>query len=313
MEERNITMSDLSHMWLADCQSRGLERATLRSYRNHVDCHIAPILGSALVKDVTAPVVQRFVVELRRQCSEAMVKKVLCSLRQILGFGICSGFATINAAREVKVRRSSRHVQEREIPTKAEIMALLGKAKGVARPLLCTAVFTGMRASELRGLRWDNVDLERRVIRVCERVDRFNEFGAPKSRSSRRTIPIGSNLLAELKAWRDVCPKGALNLVFPNGAGNVESHWNMVDRLYKRIQVECGIVNEEGKAKYGFHALRHAAASLFIEQGWQPKKIQAFLGHSSITMTFDVYGHLFNDASNDTHLMDKLESSLLAA
>jgi integrase len=77
--------------------------------------------------------------------------------------------------------------------------------------------------------------------------------------------------------------------------------------------IECEITKTDGKPKFGIHALRHAAASLFIEQGWPPKKIQVILGHSSINMTFDVYGHLFHDPEEDVELMAKMESDLLAA
>lgn len=65
--------------------------------------------------------------------------------------------------------------------------------------------------------------------------------------------------------------------------------------------------------RFSLHALRHAAASLFIEQGWPPKKIQTMLGHSSITMTYDVYGHLFHDSAKDVDLMGEMERGLLAA
>ena len=65
--------------------------------------------------------------------------------------------------------------------------------------------------------------------------------------------------------------------------------------------------------KFGFHALRHAAASLFIEQGWPTKKVQSILGHSSITMTMDVYGHLFESPEDDVEMFEKMEADLMAA
>lgn len=101
-------------------------------------------------------------------------------------------------------------------------------------------------------------------------------------------------------------PESPLQLVFPNGAGNVESHANLYHRMLKPLLVKCEITNTEGKAKFGMHALRHAAASLFIEQGWTPKKIQTFLGHANITMTFDIYGHLFDDGEEDLALKEDL-------
>jgi len=77
--------------------------------------------------------------------------------------------------------------------------------------------------------------------------------------------------------------------------------------------VNNGIVDSRGQSKFGIHALRHAAASLFIEQGWNPKKIQTLLGHASINMTMDVYGHLFENAEEDVSMFEKLESDLMAA
>jgi len=67
----------------------------------------------------------------------------------------------------------------------------------------------------------------------------------------------------------------------------------------------------KAKAPYNFHALRHAAASLFIEQGWTPKRIQTVMGHSSIQVTFDIYGHLFPDEADDAKAMEEVETRLL--
>jgi integrase len=77
--------------------------------------------------------------------------------------------------------------------------------------------------------------------------------------------------------------------------------------------LECEIVNDDGKPRFSFHAIRHATASLFIEQGWTPKKIQMLMGHSTIQMTFDCYGHLFEDSAGDIERMAKVQRDLLAA
>lgn len=118
---------------------------------------------------------------------------------------------------------------------------------------------------------------------------------------------------AEMGKWQVDCPKGPLGLVFPNGSGNVENHSNIYNRVFKPHLIENGIIGPDGKQKFSFHALRHAAASLFIEQGWSLKKVLALLGHSSITMTMDVYGHLFESPEDDVELFEKMEADLLAA
>lgn len=82
-----------------------------------------------------------------------------------------------------------------------------------------------------------------------------------------------------------------------------------------RYSVEQGRKCRDGKGKsrFSLHALRLVAASLFIKQGWPPKRIQTMLGHSSITMTFDVYGHLFHDPAKDADLMGEVGRGLLVA
>ena len=102
--------------------------------------------------------------------------------------------------------------------------------------------------------------------------------------------------------------------MFPNGAGNVESHSNILKRVWNPLQRSCAITDDSGKARYSFHALRHAAASLFIAHlSWTPKRVQSVLGHASITMTFDRYGHLFTDHEGDREAMKKLQAAIVAA
>ena len=176
--------------------------------------------------------------------------------------------------------------------------------KGRWRPLLVTAIFTGLRASELRGLRWEDVDLAAGELHVRQRADRFNEIGKPKSAAGERTVPFGKFVANTLKEWKLACPKGKLDLVFPNGSGKVEALANIINR---------GLVPAQpGGAKYtGLHVLRHFYASWCIDRKLPPKVVQERLGHSSITMTYDRYGHLF-PRGDDTKELDAAERALLA-
>lgn len=233
----------------------------------------------------------------------------------------CQGQGLIaqNVATGVKIksddRQKARQLKEgRDFPSKQEIRQLIDAAPDRWRPFLVTAVFSGMRASELRGLRWQDVDLDEVVVHVTQRADAWRRIGAPKSAAGTRTIPLTPMAINALRQWRLVCPVGELGLVFPNGAGNVDSLTNIARRVWKPLQVACGIVTENGKARYSFHSLRHAAASLFIATlGWTPKRVQSVLGHASITMTYNTYGHLFTDREGDKEAMLKLEAAIVAA
>jgi integrase len=111
-----------------------------------------------------------------------------------------------------------------------------------------------------------------------------------------------------LRAWR-LANVG--DLVFPTGTGNVRALSN-VYRFFGRHYRSSA--DESGGAKYSFHMLRHAAASLFIAYlGWTPKRVQTVMGHSSITMTYDLYGHMFENKDSDREAMQKIEAAITAA
>jgi len=124
-----------------------------------------------------------------------------------------------------------------------------------------------------------------------------------------------------LREWRLACPKTALDLVFPSENGVIHSITNIHKTCWGPLQRKLGmtkvIKHNTGDAtavrpRYNFHSLRHAAASLFIDQGWPPKKVQAIMGHSSIQVTFDTYGHLWKSPEDDAQAMALLEARLLA-
>ncbi|MEL7688730.1 tyrosine-type recombinase/integrase [Citromicrobium bathyomarinum] len=308
-----VTISDAAKLWLDRCELEQLERATLHSYRGHVKNHIEPKIGYLMLKEFSAVHVREFLDGMLRYSTRAMAKKCLTSLRSIISAAQERGLVQHNVARDVKLRRSERHDPDRVFPTKDKIRALIANAPERHKPLIMTALMTGFRMSELRGLKWDAIDFERSVITVRERADRYCDMGHTKSKSSRREIPMGPLLAKVLTDWKPNCPKGDLDLVFPNGVGNIETHSNIYNRVFKPLMLKCSIVDGEGAPRFSMHAMRHAAASLFIEQDWPPKKIQTMLGHSSITITYDVYGHLFHDPAKDVDLMGEMERGLLTA
>jgi integrase len=164
---------------------------------------------------------------------------------------------------------------------------------------LITAALTGMRASELRGLTWEHVDFSEKVIRVRQRVDIFRNMGSPKSAAGRRDIPMSPLVVNVLREWKLACPPGPLMLVFPNTIGKAEGHPNVVNRFWRPLQRELALVDGAGEPLFNFHALRHFAASIFIESGMSPKRVQTIMGHSKLAMTFDIYGHLFPNLEDD--------------
>jgi integrase len=311
---KSITVAEAGELWIAQAEADGLEYATVRGYRQHLELHIKPFLGSQKLSGLTVADVQGYRNRLLREGrSRVMVKKVVSSLGSILAGAIAIGNVNRNVVHEQSKQQRTRHrrVEARgkrkleagvDYPTIAELRALL-TCQGRLRPVLMTAIFTGLRASELRGLTWADVELDRKVLHVRQRADRRNVIGSPKSEAGKRAVPLVPMVVNTLKEWRLACPKGEANLVFPNLNGDVWALRNLCRSIYP---VQRELIGKH----YGLHALRHAAASLFIEEGFSPKRVQALMGHSSIQVTFDVYGHLWATPDEEDELQ-RLQARLL--
>jgi integrase len=309
---QSITIAQAGRLWIESGEAAGLERTTLEQYRQHLALHIAPTVGTVKLAQLTVPMVRELEDRLRADRSPAMVRKILGSLGAILADAQERGLVAQNVVRSLRGRRrrgKDRHADKRQkgrlkvgvdIPTPDEVRTIIAHLDGHWRPMLLTSIFTGLRASELRGLRWADVDLKRGEIHVRQRADRFNAIGRPKSEAGERTIPMPPLLTNTLREWKLACPKGELGLIFPNGRGRVENHSNVVQRALIPIQIAAGVTDKSGKAKYrGLHALRHFYASWCINRRVDGglelplKLVQSRLGHASIQMTADRYGHLF--------------------
>jgi len=295
------TVAQAAQDWLTAVSLRGRERTTLKGYRAHVELHIGPALGSMRLAALTTPKVVAFCEALQAQKSRFLARKVLTSLKSILRDAQRRGNVAQNVAAAVSIEPEQRRKLLEvgiDIPAPNEITRILGAAAPRWRPLLIVAVFSGLRASELRGLRWADVDLKRGELHVRQRADRYNTVGKPKSNAGSRTIPIGPMVVNTLRQWKAARPAG--ELVFATRTGRPMEHTNLVRCALWPAQVAAGVVSADGRAKYtGLHALRHFYASWCINRkadgGLElpAKVVQARLGHSSIMVTFDTYGHLF--------------------
>jgi integrase len=207
-DSTSITVAEAAAIWLKECAH--LERGTLAQYRSHVD-HIAPRLGWVKLAKLSKPGVHAFVTALLDDGMSAVTaRKVLTSLRSILEAAHDAGYVAQNVALSVKhkalkaAKRRERKLQVGiDIPSTDEIRRLLAGAGDRLRPVLMVAVFTGLRASELRGLRWGDVDLDGATISVRQRADRYQVLGMPKSYAGHgRVIPLPVPVVNTLRTWK---------------------------------------------------------------------------------------------------------------
>jgi integrase len=346
---KSITVAEAGRKWVDSCAD--LERTTLDGYKQHLRDHINPYLGSVKLSALTVAIVRDWQDKLRKgvpapgQTDAApraanMVKRVTGSLGALLADAQERGHVGQNVVRSLRANRKrgkERKAERRakgklkigvDIPTPEEIDALLGAATGLRwRAFFLTTARCGLRASELRGLRWIDIDFKKGELHVRQRADAYNEIGNPKSEDGERAIPIPPTTLQALREWKLSCPRrdGELHYVFPNGSGNVEAHANIITRglipTWEAAGVVVPVKDAEGKpvrdgkgkpmvtAKYtGLHSLRHFFASWCINRRTDgglelPLKIVSErLGHSNIAITADLYGHLFPRADDSAEL-----------
>ena len=325
------TIVEVWEMWLEQCTADGLEFSTIRGRRQHLRLHVDPFVGNFRLSDLTTPLIYDLDSKLREAGrSVAMRRKVLNSLKTMLTFAQRRGLVAQNVALGVRIKTDSREASRGPLragvnfPSMSELNSLIENSTPRRRPFIVTAIFTGMRLSELRGLKWSDVDLDAGVIHVRQRADAWGTIGPTKSKAGKRDIPLAPIVVNTLKQWRADCPKSDCDLVFPSNRGKVERMWNVVEDAWYPLQIKCGLTVDTGKKdaegkpimghRYGFHMLRHAAASLFIQYlRWTPKRLQAVMGHASVSMTFDLYGHLFENLEADRADMAKIEAAIRAA
>ena len=301
------TVAQAADTWLKEVKARNAERSTIENYERHINLHIVPYIGNIKLAALTHDRAVAFRDELLAELSRPLARKVLVSLKSLLKVSRYSHVAT-------DVRIPGGHKEKpkieagRDFPTPAEIARLSAATNNPKqRALFLILAFTGLRASELRGLRWSDIDFASCELHVRQRADEYGVIGPPKSAAGVRTIPIDPGvMLPALREWKMQCPPG--ELVFATAAGKPVDYKSIMERNFTPLLKAAGIVDQSGEPKYTPHALRHFFASWCINpkarggRELPPKQVQYLLGHSSITMTFDTYGHLFPSEGNRDEL-----------
>jgi integrase len=200
-EVDSVTVSVAGKNWIATAEAEKLEPTTIEQYRQHLRLHIEPFLGRTKLSKLNVPVIRDFADKLRANGrSRTMVKYVVRSLGSLLADAQERGLIIRNPVLDLRKEKNKRKgKQDRrgsnlkigvDIPTPEEIKRILQTATGKDRVFLMVAVFTGLRASELRGLAWKDIDLKKAELTVSQRADRYRTIGEPKTEAAERVIPL---------------------------------------------------------------------------------------------------------------------------
>lgn len=281
---RDRSFVELCDRWV---EVRAAQKRKPQDDESIIRVHLKPAFENLTLRQIKAERIAEFSAGLMPRRKPSTVRNILSLLGAMLNQAIEWGWIeTAPKIRKPKIRLLSRDY--RWLRTDEEIEQFLDAAMAEDSPVVhaiyATALFTGMRAGELAGLRWDDINFDRRLITVQR------SYNGPTKAGDIRHIPILDRLLPPLKAWK-LC-SGSPRIVFPNDAGNM---WDQKGRIYdeilKRVLVRAGF----DKRYVHFHGLRHTFASHWVINSGDIFRLQKILGHHDSSMT-QRYAHLSPDA-----------------
>jgi len=309
-EPSELTFEQYAKSWLKQYAEIELKSSTVDCYAQFLRLYVLPRFGHVQVTAIQRSQVKDFLGELsaKGQLSRNTLRLILCTLRVILNHAVEDGVVEHNPAERLgRFTRTEKPKHQAEAMTRAESEAFLAAAMELCPdvyPLFLMALRGGLRKGELIAIQWGDIqfgaseDDPNRYILVQHNCV-YGKFTTPKSKKSRR-VDLSRELRRVLLELRDKRMLEAFmngktsiadELVFPSKAGTVIDPSN----LFHYCFLPC--LEHAGLRRFRFHDLRHTFGSLLIQDGASLAYVKDQMGHSSIQITVDTYGHLIPGAN----------------
>src|SRR5579859_4480292 len=289
-----------------------LKPATVVTYQQRIR-RILGRFGTVKLQKLTGEMIQTWLIDL---LESGLAAKTIRGFFILLDMAMKEAYErskiSLNPCDRVKVPKTRKYTGPVLTPLQARALVAHAKESRLA-PMLTVALGTGMRKGELRSLKWDDVDLEKRTLQVRRNVaylpDNQGKYrhveGTPKSEAGKRPIDLPQFVVEALRTHRAQQAEARLaagprwenkNLVFCNQKGG---YYNLtvLYRQFKRLLLSAELPDIR------FHDLRHSAATILIAMGVHVKVVSELLGHSSVAITLGIYSHVLpgmqREAMND--------------
>jgi integrase len=305
-DDENMLVSEYMERWLEDSAKGALGHRAYHNYRLQIRRHISPSLGKIKLSKLTAAHVQSlYAAKLRDGLKPSSVRYIHAVLHRALEQAVRFNLMPFNPAARVdppKVR------QEEITPLDtAQAHVFLDAARGDRfEALYIVSLTVGLRMGEALGLRWSDLDLDAKNLRVSRQLQRMREggglvFSEPKN-ASRRTLDLPQRAVAALRSHRKRQLEEKLRtsdyedsgLVFASIKGTPLDAQNIVNRYFKPLLRRAGL------PAIRWHDLRHTYATLLLARGTHPTYVQKSLGHASVQLTLDRYSHWMPSMGRNT-------------
>ena len=276
---------DYADAWLNDFKVSKCKPTTLSGYASSLRKHLYPAFGNMPVSEFDVPSIQKFL-DSKKNYAAKTIREVLNLLRQILECAMRDGYLRDNPAKDPRISIPSTKKSERkalDMEEVREIVSMLPQLDTDAQRYLAIAIFTGMRRGEILGLRWEDIDQEKRVIKVRRNVTHVNNqplIGTTKTSSGVRDVAITENLLKFLLPFQ----QSGFILCVPN---HPEEPYSLTRFRTMMRHIEKSI-DLHGATS---HTFRHTLATLLGNSGADVKTIQGILGQKDFKTTAERYMH----------------------
>jgi integrase len=294
----NLTLEEHLEKWLKNSVRDSVRQRTYDRYEQLVRVHINPTIGRVKLKNLTPAHVQGLYREkLDSGLSPRTVQYIHVTLHKGLKQAMRWGLVPRNITEAVDPPRASK--KEIRPLTEKQVKVFLQTARGDRlEALYLLALTSGLRQGELLGLKWEDIDFDQKVLQVKRTLSITKKgpmFVPPKSAKSRRSVALTTYTVETLKRHKAAQDDEKMNLqtswndhglVFPNQSGDFIHPWILTKGLLKKMLKKAGLPSIR------FHDLRHTCATLLLTKGVHPKIVQELLGHSTISITLDIYSHV---------------------
>ena len=302
---KDISLADYYQRWYETYKQNGLYGISKSRYEIFHKV-ISNYFGDKKLRAIRRSDYQQFINEYGAKHAMSSVSKLNGAIRSCVGYAIDDDVITKDFTHNVKLVNNKEREYKVEYLTNDELVtlknAVIGKLNryNTSRYMILTAIYTGMRKSEIQALTWKDIDFLHATISISKSWDEKKKaFKSTKTKSSKRTIKVNRELLnhlADLKANQSV-------MVFQNVLGTIPTS-NALNKCLRSIMASCKLK----KQGFHFHSLRHVHVAYLLGKGVDIYAISKRLGHSNITVTLKTYSYLIEEykAKNDTLIIDKL-------
>ena len=283
VDPTSTTFLDWLRLWLETYMKNKVKQSTYVSYRGYIENHLAPAFPTLKLKDLTTKLLQDFYNY--KQNTQGLSPKTILNLHRCLhkamNQAVLEHYIDFNPCDAVSLPRNEK--PQVEILTREEQQKLIYTSYKYRYGIFIRLTLaTGIRLGELLGLRWEDVDFNKRMLSI-------------------RSIPLIPNIASELQLWKNVQQNDAMTA----GAAYQDSGFLVTNpfggylepRTFKDAYDE--ILKASGLGHYTFHALRHTFATRAMEQGMDAKTTSILLGHSSVSFTLDTYTHVLDSQKQE--------------